>query len=148
ENVTFANVPGAHDPFMATMDDISVGVRLMPLLGGHIEVSEIVLDRPVIALERGKDGRGNWTFKSSGDQSGFTTRFSGIRVNNGRVTYRSETGATRGFEHADLTIGLVSIDKPVTLDGEVLYRKRRVLMEARLDSLAALAPGKTRGADI
>jgi AsmA protein len=148
ENVTFANVPGTVAPFMATMDDIGVGVRLLPLLGGHMEVSEIVLDRPVINLERTKDGRGNWTFKSSDQQSRLNTRFSGVRVNNGRVYYRSGTGRVRGFEHADLTIGLVSIDKPVTLDGDVIYQKRRVSLEARLESLATLKPNQLRGVDV
>src|SRR5689334_7669502 len=59
-NVTLANVPGGHAPYMATIGDLNVAVRFWPLLSGRVEVSEIVLDRPVIDLERDKTGRGNW----------------------------------------------------------------------------------------
>ncbi len=147
DNVTLANVVGGHAATFASMGELRVAVRLWPLIGGRVEVSEIVLDRPVINLERDSAGQGNWTFRSS--QPGhFSTRFSGIRITNGAVTYRSADGRTRAVEHADLTIGLTAVDQPVMLDGEVVYRQRRVSLEARIANLTPLKAGQSRDADI
>jgi AsmA protein len=145
-NVTLANVPGGHAPYMATSTDLDVAVRFWPLLRGRIEVSEIVLNRPVINLERDSAGHGNWTFKSTqhGGSGGFSTRFSGIAINRGQVNYRDPSGKVRSAEQADISIGLVSIDKPVTLDGDVLYRGKRVSLEARIANLIPIGPGQTR----
>jgi AsmA protein len=152
DDVTLANVPGGVAPHMATMDDVEVGVRLWPLLGGRIEVSEIVLDKPVIALERDKSGHGNWIFRDSTPKhakgEGFSTRFSGIRINGGKVSYRNADGKVRGFDRVDMTIGLTAVDKPVTLDGEISYRGKHVALEAWIANLAPLAPGKSRLVDV
>jgi len=122
-------------------------VRVLPLISGRIEISEIVVEKPVINLERLPDGSGNWTFRNEGT-SGFTTRFSGIHISDGTISYRGWDGRERRLEHADLTIGLTSTDKPVTLDGEALYRKRRVALEARLQNLLPMGAHDTRKVDL
>ncbi|HEY1707514.1 MAG TPA: AsmA family protein [Rhizomicrobium sp.] len=157
ENVSFANPPGAQTP-MAAIASIDVGVRLLPLLTGQVEISEIVLDRPVIALERRADGSGNWTFtpgragtggggKPGRTGSGFSSRFADIRIDDGAIRYRTATGQTYTAEHANLTIGLVSVDRPVTLDGDLIYRDKRISLEARLASLAPLPAAKIRAVE-
>src|SRR5258706_11053365 len=61
--IKFGNAPGASTPDMATLDKARVKVALMPLLGGKIEISEIVLQKPIIVLEKLKDGSANWQMK-------------------------------------------------------------------------------------
>src|SRR5262249_49515568 len=152
QKVSLANVAGGRARSFVSADDLRVAVRLLPLLGGRIEVSEIELEHPVINLERDKSGRGNWTFKSAPPTGtatgGFSTRFSGIHLNNGEVSYRNIDGKVRSFERVDLTVGLTAPDRPVTLDGDVVYRKRHVSLEARIDSLTPLAPGQTRASEL
>jgi AsmA protein len=152
QKVSLANVPGGHAKAFVSADDLHVAVRVWPLLSGRVEVSEIELERPVVNLERDRNGQGNWTFKSpaSNDKSvgGFSTRFSGIHLSNGRVSYRNVDGKVRTFERADLTIGLTSPDRPVTLDGDFVYRKRHVALEARIDSLTPLGQGPARATDV
>jgi AsmA protein len=147
EDVSLANVPGGHAATFASMRELRVAVRLWPLLGGRIEVSEIVLERPVVNLERDNSGHGNWTFRT-GSGSHFATRFSGIRLNNAEVSYRGSDGKVRRFERAEITIGLITVDKPVMLDGEGLYRGRRVAVEARLASLTPLKAEAVRGVEV
>jgi uncharacterized protein involved in outer membrane biogenesis len=62
DRVALANVPGGHAPALVTAESLRISVRLWPLLAGRIEVSELELDRPRIALEIGRDGRPNWMF--------------------------------------------------------------------------------------
>ena len=59
-DVTLANVPGGHARDMVRMDRMRIAVKLWPLLSGRIEVGEIVLEKPVIALEVSRDGHANW----------------------------------------------------------------------------------------
>ena len=49
--IKFGNAPGGSTPDMVTLDKARVKVALMPLLGGNIEISEVVLEKPVIVLE-------------------------------------------------------------------------------------------------
>lgn len=150
-NVTLANVPGGRAPYMAAIGDLRVAVRFWPLLSGRIEVSEIVLDRPVINLERDKAGRGNWTFKTPSQtrsQGNFSTQFSGVVIDQGQVNYRNAAGTVRSAERAELTIGLVSVDKPITLDGDIIYRGKRVSLEARIANLTPLAADQTRDIEL
>lgn len=152
-NVTLANVPGGHTRDMATIGDLRVAVRFWPLLGGRIEVSEVVLDHPVINLERDKTGRGNWTFTSrpqphTATPGNFSTQFSGIAITHGQVNYRNTAGTVRSAERAELTLGLVSVDKPITLDGDITYRSKRVSLEARIANLTPLAADQTRDIEL
>ncbi|MGD8242986.1 MAG: AsmA family protein, partial [Desulfobacterales bacterium] len=39
-------------------------VRLMPLLSKQVEIKRVILEAPVIALVKHKDGRTNWSFKT------------------------------------------------------------------------------------
>ena len=61
-DVTFANAPGARDAEMASVGRMIVGVRLLPLLSRRVEVTRVVLEKPVIHIEVAKDGTGNWVF--------------------------------------------------------------------------------------
>src|SRR6185437_5436158 len=61
DDIALANMAHGRAPAMVTAGDVRVGVALSPLLGGRIEVSTIVLDRPIIALEVDEQGHGNWT---------------------------------------------------------------------------------------
>src|SRR4051812_24137351 len=64
-DVTLANAAGARDPEMASVGRMIVGVRLLPLLSRRVEITNLVLEKPVIHMEVGKDGTGNWVFASA-----------------------------------------------------------------------------------
>src|SRR6185503_6721796 len=99
--VHFANMQGAHDADMATIEQVVVGAEFWPLLAGDVKVTQITLVKPVINLEIDKGGRGNWVFeegtKPEGDQGPTETRgangdlsFQDVSIRGGTVTYRDE----------------------------------------------------------
>ena len=51
---------------MITAQGASVGVGLEALFGGALEIKTVRLEAPVVHLERAKDGRVNWTFRTEG----------------------------------------------------------------------------------
>ena len=62
--VSIAGAPGARNPEMVEVDSAVVGAKLMPLFSRRLEVTEVVLKKPVIRLEAAKDGKGNWQLSS------------------------------------------------------------------------------------
>lgn len=61
-DVSLGNVPGAQDADMVSIGEVRVSVALMPLLTGNVQVTEINLIDPVIAIETFEDGRNNLVF--------------------------------------------------------------------------------------
>lgn len=57
---TLSNAPGFGEEPMVSVEQVSVGVALLPLLQGNLGVSELVLKRPRIHLARKADGTTNW----------------------------------------------------------------------------------------
>ena len=47
---------------MADVDRIAVRIRLLPLLGGHLDVRFLEFDLPKVALYRDASGRATWDF--------------------------------------------------------------------------------------
>ena len=113
DDVALANMPLGRTPAMMTARDVRVGVLFAPLLAGRIEVSTVVVDRPVIALEVDAAGRANWTFARSRKSPGtgqpaqpqIKAHFSGLTIVHGRITYfNARTGSTRTFDDVDATV--------------------------------------------
>jgi AsmA protein len=58
--IALSNMPEFQTPFFATIEEIDVKVRLLPLLSKKIEVSRIILNGLVINLARNQQGVTNW----------------------------------------------------------------------------------------
>jgi uncharacterized protein involved in outer membrane biogenesis len=96
--LTISNAEWAKEPYMISAQGASVGVGLAALLGGSIEVKQLVLDTPVINLERREDGVANWELASTSETGTATangteaetknefTLDKGV-ISNGAVTY-------------------------------------------------------------
>ncbi len=65
DGVELANADWSQTGPMLTADRLSVGVQLMPLLSGHVEVEEIVVEGARVSLERNVDGQSNWVFETA-----------------------------------------------------------------------------------
>jgi|GEM_PF-1521506 len=65
--LTISNADWANEPNMISAKGASVGVGLSALLGGDLEVKRLILDEPIVHLERRADGVANWEL--SGDTS-------------------------------------------------------------------------------
>jgi AsmA protein len=143
QQVTLANVPGGRAAIMASVGDIDISVKLLPLLTGRVAVDRIVLDKPTIALEVGPDGNANWKFgQATGKSKTGTltlpegTEFSGLTISDGRITYdNAKTGTHRALEHVNVDVALTTTDKPVSVKGDFALVGRKVEFEARLATL-------------
>ena len=61
-DVSLGNVAGAQDADMVSIGEVRVSVALMPLLTGNVQVTEVSLINPVIAIETFEDGSNNLVF--------------------------------------------------------------------------------------
>ncbi len=60
-DVSVANPPGARQPWLLETDELRTRLSLAALLSGRLEIEQVHFLRPVIALERLKDGTGTWS---------------------------------------------------------------------------------------
>ncbi len=72
EGITLANADWSDAGPMLAADSLSVGVQLVPLLSGSVEIEEVVLDGVRLTLERRADGTANWQFAGSAPQTAQT----------------------------------------------------------------------------
>lgn len=165
--VTLANAPGAAAPALATVKQLDIAVRLIPLLSGRIEVERLVLVDPVIDLEIDAKGRPSWSFAGSGARPPAPAPVSGsvppknasmtglaalsrlqvkeISIENGDIRFLDR----RDNQHYELqqvavTLSAPRLDAPFTLDGSALWRGQKIALSARLENTGAvLRPGGT-----
>lgn len=60
--ITIGNPDWARQPEMARLEALELAVRVWPLLTGTLELDDVRLVRPDVALEKHPDGRANWHF--------------------------------------------------------------------------------------
>ncbi len=65
KDVSFENAPWGSRPSMAAIDRLALRVALIPLLGGAVEIKQLVLVAPDILIEKSKSGQLNLDFKDS-----------------------------------------------------------------------------------
>ena len=126
---------------LVTLKAFRLGVRLLPLLRGEIEISDIEIVEPLVRLERLPDGRGNWQAapRSPFDPppaareepaSGADLRINSLRIRDGALSYRDAAGAVERIDGvtADVTAG--SLAGPFTVRGAMTVRRHAVAVEA------------------
>lgn len=158
--VRFANVPGAQEPDMATMESLVVGAELFPLLSGNLKVTELRLVKPVIHLEIDKNGRGNWLFEAQaaaakekatdaapvapGNQPGTSgdIGFRDVVLKDGTLTYRdARTGTSQRVDAIGASVKLPSLDEPMALAGGLTWNNEAIKIDAEIAKPRALSSG-------
>jgi AsmA protein len=151
EKVSFANVAGAREPVMATMESLLVGAELLPLLGGSLKVTELRLVKPVIHLEIDKQGRGNWVFDgasapaaptASSGPSGGDLSFRDVELTDGTLTYSdARTGTAQRVDGINVSVKLPSLDQPMMVAGGLTWNKEALTVDAEVANPRALSMG-------
>jgi AsmA protein len=158
--VSFANVAGAAEPEMATMDSMVVGAELWPLLSGSLKVTEVKLVNPVINLEIEKNGRGNWLFEPqtpatpaagqpapaqpapSASTASADFSFRDVTLSGGVLTYRDQRdGTSQRVEGINANVTLPSLDQAMTFDGGLTWNKEAIKVSATIANPRALSTG-------
>ncbi|MEZ5472522.1 MAG: AsmA family protein [Marinicella sp.] len=96
-DVSIANANGFKGDHLAEVQDVSVRVKLLPLLKKEIKVGQIELQKPKINLQVAKSGQTNWqsvldtltaTQAAEGQEASSTElEIKGIAVTDGQLTY-------------------------------------------------------------
>jgi uncharacterized protein involved in outer membrane biogenesis len=125
--VRFANAPGAKTPDMVEVKSVTVRPSLLALLTGRLEVSEVVLVQPKIALAIDADGKPNWAFTPSASEAKSRTPVSSspkapsvgaLVCNDGTLVFSdARKGLSVVAEKAEFTASIGSIDGPYGVEG-------------------------------
>ncbi|MFK5997824.1 MAG: AsmA family protein [Rhodobacterales bacterium] len=152
--LTISNASWASEPNMITASGASVGVGLAALIGGNLEIKRLVLDDPVIHLERRKDGVANWELAgatdAAGQDSGTSIGASGTSgftlakgtVRNGLVTYRDATsGKNITLKEINATIALPKSAAAV-VNGSAVWNGRKAKVDLSVADLTKFMAGQ------
>ena len=93
ENVRFANPEWAQSADFLTADRVEFQVALVPLLSRRVHLMDVVLIRPVVALERLQDGRATWNFDREQRDPESAPRIDAVSVDAGLLDLRDALNA-------------------------------------------------------
>jgi len=135
EGVTIANAPGGKAKYFLEAKQIAIGVAVMPLLKGDVQVKKLVTSEPHIALEANPGGTPNWVFEpakkpqqktDSGQDSLKNIGLGDVRIEDGELTFDDGKGKIRKLTDIDAKVALPSLDEPLKLDGEMTMNDQRL----------------------
>lgn len=130
---------------MMTADSLKVGVDLMGLMGGNIRITGIEAVRPVILLERARDGRVNWSSGTDGGAAGgdaLALSLDRALIRNGSLRYVDHGGGTQEIENVDLDLRWPDYKGAATFDLVMRPNGRDVALSGKVLEMAALLAGK------
>ena len=75
--------------------------------------------------------------------------FQGLRIRDGRIHYRDDaSGTTRTLDKIDLTVGITSLSKPITIDGSFVTGGQTISLDGRIAAPGALMAGRPSAVDL
>jgi AsmA protein len=155
------NPSGFEEKDFVSVASFEVRVKLLPLLSRNIEVKRFVVDKPVIVLEKRKDGKGGWeglgqpaekpaaTGKekpapsSTGELPIRDLLVGEFAITNGLIVWLDQAGGTRK-EVTDINLVLtdVSFDKPIGVAFSALADQKPLKLDGTIGPVGT-QPGKT-----
>lgn len=162
-DVTFANAPGAASKDMAKLAKLQVQLKLWPLLSRRVEMDQLVLVGPVIALEVDKQGKPNWQFAAAAPAPARTAQpapasggsglagisLGDIRLDNGTVSYVDQRSGTKTeLDQIALKLSLPDLDSPMKASGSLVYRGEQLALSVALANPRAFMNGKSSAAEV
>ncbi len=87
EAVTFANPAWAREKQMVAADAVEIAIDLPQLIRQNIVLPEVRLERPVVFLEQGTEGRKNWLLDLNQQDEGARIRIDRLTLDHGRLGY-------------------------------------------------------------
>jgi AsmA protein len=153
-DVTLANVPGGHARDLVRMERMRIAMKLWPLFSGRIEARQIVLEKPVIALEVGRDGTANWELvQAQTARSGLrlppSTVFAGVTIDDGAVSYDNDRlDIHRAISNLDADVAIARLGLPISAVGSFDHRGRRLDYTAKIATPESLLAGRATNVDV
>ena len=161
-----------------TVDSISVGVSLIPLLSGTVEVNGVTIERPTVVVAVDAAGNTNWSAAAppnpdsapaaiedliagaeadapapaatETDAAAALDRLSlgRITIKDGTLVYRDATGAEERIEAMNLTVDLPKVAGEGTLEGDFVAYGVKQTIKLAVGERPAAAPFATIPVDL
>jgi AsmA protein len=141
-----------------TADRLTARLRFFPLLLGRIEVADVALVEPRIALIRDKEGRSNWAPLLASLNRNFDPRarnddaapsFSEIRITGGTILVRDEPReVSEVIRDVDISLAWPAISKSFAATGKLTWRYEPMDVSITLADFAAALKGERSGLKI
>ncbi|MEX0841084.1 MAG: AsmA family protein, partial [Xanthobacteraceae bacterium] len=127
---------------------LTVRLRFLPLLIGKVQVSDVTLVRPVIAVILQADGKSNWTpfaaaLRPTQERS---TSFSEINIEDGAIIVRDDSrGIVERLTAAEISLAWPSIFRGFALTGRFVWRGEPVDASLGINDFIAALDGNPSG---
>ncbi len=151
-SVSFADVVlgDAKRPAL-TAERLTARLRFFPLLLGRVEIADVALERPIIAIDLEPNGKSNWSgliealARSQTKDAQRPAAFSEMRIDHGTVVVRStEQNVDETLTGVDFSLAWPSISASFGASGRFVWHDEPLDMTLTLgDFPAALAGNRT-----
>ena len=151
-SVSFADVVlgDAKRPAL-TAERLTARLRLIPLLAGRVEISDVALEHPIITIDVEPDGKSNWSgliealIRSQTADAHRVAAFSEMRINDGAVVLHSKSQKLdETLTGVEFSLAWPSISKSFGATGRFVWHDEPLDMTMTLgDFPAALAGNRT-----
>ena len=135
-----------------TAERLTARLRFLPLLIGRVEISEVSLDQPTIAVDVDPKGGSNWSALidalARGQQSGVRqpAAFSEIRINGGTVVVRDPAHrVNETLSDVQVSLAWPSISKSFGATGHFIWRGEPIEANLTLADFPAALSGNRTG---
>ena len=142
--LTIANPPGFAGVNLFSVDRLEAEIAVLPLLGGKIVISGLILERPVLDLKVDSRGQANWRFRPTTSMPAPDISFSPSAVTVRDAVARfvnSATGETHELKLASLAIRADAPTRSLEISLDGVYRERVIRLSAQVVKLPALIGG-------
>ena len=147
-NVRFGDDAG--EPAL-TVERLKARLRLVPLLLGRIEIADVELIEPKIAVTVGSGGKSNWsslidTLARTLKPNASAASFSEIRIVDGTMVLRdAANGVAETLNNVDLALAWPSISKSFAATGRFVWRNEPIDASVSLSDFFAALVGSQSG---
>jgi AsmA protein len=153
-SVSFADVAlGDADRPALTAERLTARLRFFPLLIGRVEVADVSLERPTIAVDIDADGKSNWSTlidalarSKKPNEARTVAAFSEMRIDNGTIILRNQaTNTVETLNSVDFSLAWPSISKSFGATGHFVWRDEPVDASVTLADFPAALLGNRTG---
>jgi AsmA protein len=120
---SLGNPPGFGGGPFASLQHVSLSVRLLPLLHKQLQIGRVEIDGLDLQLEKNAQGQGNWELSggaaktttapaaASSTSSTALPEMAGLVIKNGHISYQDEV-----IDHVAVTVGKVAPDSVIPVE--------------------------------
>ncbi len=155
QDVRISNPDWAGPGALLSAEEVEFGVDLAALIRGDIQIERVVLQSPVLHLQRDAEGRVNWDFGTQASGSGSDAAepapqrrlsLAEARISNGSLRYEdARTGTDLRFEAVEASLLLPQLDGPAEVEGSARLDGQPVTLSLRTDHASRMLAGHVTG---